>query len=73
MSMRELEAGILSELKRVAGNSKLRLKDMMEWSTGEVKAHEGETRLFLPSNRVFVCVKSELVKAEPPAPGAKGE
>jgi hypothetical protein len=57
MSMRELEASILAELKQVAKNSKIRQKDIMEWSTGEVKAQEGETYFFLPILKVHVCVK----------------
>lgn len=57
MSMRELEASILAELKQVARNSKIRQKDIMEWSTGEVKAQEGETYFFLPNLKVHVCVK----------------
>ncbi len=57
MSMRELEASILAELKQVAKNSKIRQKDIMEWSTGEVKAQEGETYFFLPNLKVHICVK----------------
>jgi hypothetical protein len=57
MSMRELEALILAELKQVAKNSKIRQKDIMEWSTGEVKAQEGETYFFLPDSKIHVCVK----------------
>jgi len=57
MSMKSLEAAILSELKVVAGNPKLRQKDIMEWATGTVKAEEGETLYWLPLNRVNVAVK----------------
>ena len=57
MSMKELEAEILAELRVVAKNNKIRLKDIMEWSTGEVKAQEGETLFFLPILRIYCAVK----------------
>ena len=56
MGIREIEAAILRELKTVAGNSKLRQKDIMEWSTGEIKAHEGEKLYFLPDLKINVAV-----------------
>lgn len=57
MGMREIEAEILRELKTVAGNDKLRQKDIKEWSTGEVKVQEGEKLYFLPGLRINVAVK----------------
>jgi hypothetical protein len=57
MSMKSLEAAILAELRVVANNKKLRQKDIMEWSTGTVKAEEGETLYFLPMLKVHVSVK----------------
>lgn len=57
MSMRELEAGILAELKQVAKNTKIRQKDIMEWSTGKIEPQEGETYFYLPILGVHVCVK----------------
>ena len=38
MSMATLEKGILAELRTVTGKKKLTRNDIMEWSTGEVKA-----------------------------------
>lgn len=66
MSMREIEAGILAELKQVANNAKIRQKDIMEWSTSEIEAQEGETYFFLPILKVHVCVKLpvKVVKTE---------
>lgn len=60
MGMRELESKILQEAKEVTGIKKLRLKDIMEWSTGEVKAQEGEKLFKLPELGVTICIKEEL-------------
>jgi hypothetical protein len=62
--MRTLEAAVLAELKQVAKNSKIRQKDIMEWSTGDVKAREGETYYFLPELKVQVCVKLPVAKSK---------
>lgn len=56
--MRTLENAILIELKKVSGNNKLRLKDIMEWSTGKVEAREDEKSYFLPELKVNVAVKA---------------
>jgi len=63
MALRNLEAAILAELKRVAKNSKIRQKDIVEWSTGMVKAQEGETYFHLPEMGVHVCVVLPAKKA----------
>lgn len=63
MSFATLEREVLAELKQVAKNSKLRLKDIMEWSTGEIKPQEGETYFFLPNLKVHCCVKLPAKKA----------
>jgi hypothetical protein len=55
--MQSLERAVLAELRVVAKNSKLRQKDIMEWSTGKVEAQEGETLYFLPELGVNVSVK----------------
>ena len=57
MGIREIEAAILRELKTVAGNNKLRQKDIVEWSTGGIEFHEGEMRYFLPDLMINVAVK----------------
>ena len=57
MSMKTFEAEILQELRIVAKNKKLRQKDIIEWSTGTVKPHEGETLYKLPIVGVNVAVK----------------
>ena len=66
MSMRQLESAILSEAKTVFANSKLRLKDIMEWRMGEIKLHEGEVTAKLPLNGVWVAIKAEHDKRANP-------
>jgi len=57
MGMRELEAGILRELRKEAKNNKLRQKDILEWSTGAVKIEPGEKQYYLPDLKVNVAIK----------------
>jgi hypothetical protein len=57
MVIRELEKAILSELILVSRNNKIKLKDIMEWSTGEINAQEGETLYYLPELKVNCAVK----------------
>lgn len=57
MSVASLEKAIVKELRIVAKNEKIKLKDLMEWSTGELKAQEGETLFFLPDLKVHCAVK----------------
>lgn len=57
MSMNSLEKAILEELQEVTKNKKLKLKNIMEWSTGEVKAQEGEKLIQLPALQINVAYK----------------
>ena len=57
MSLRDLEGAIMMEFRTVAKNPKLRLKDLMEWSTGNIEAHEGETLYYLPDLKINCAVK----------------
>ncbi len=57
MSVASLEKAIVKELRTVAKNEKIKLKHLMEWSTGELKAQEGETLFFLPDLKVYCAVK----------------
>ena len=58
MSMQSLEREILREAKEVTGNKKLRMKDIMEWSTGEVKPQEGEKLFHLPKLAINIAIKN---------------
>lgn len=62
MSMRQLESAITSEARRIFDNPKLRVKDLMEWSTGQIKPQDGETVEKMPLNGVYVAIKVECDK-----------
>lgn len=66
MSMRSLETAILSELKQVTGRNKLRVKDIMEWSTSEDRVRKGaaadEEVIHCPLNGVW-CAIPKVVSA----------
>lgn len=59
MSLSSLERAIWRELQQVTGNRKIRLKDMMEWSTSAdaLKPREGEKVIHLPLHKVNVVYK----------------
>ena len=57
MGMRELERAVLAEAKTITGNKKLRMKDIMEWSTGDIVPHPGEKLYRLPDMGVNIAVK----------------
>ena len=57
MSMKTLEKAILSEARIVTKRPKLRMKDIMEWSTSNIKPHEGEQLYHLPNMGVNICIK----------------
>ena len=67
MSMQTLERAILAEAKTVLNNPKLKMKDIMEWSTGPVKAEDGEVIVELPGLGVNVAVakSNDLRQAQP--------
>ncbi len=60
MSMLELERRIWKEAKETFNNPKLRLKDILEWSTSEDGAKEnlrdGEVMIGIPSLGVWVVI-----------------
>ena len=62
MSMRALESAITSEARRIFNNPKLRVKDLMEWSTGQIKSQDGEVVEKMPLNGVYVAIKAECDK-----------
>lgn len=57
MGIKQLEAAVLAEAKKVTGNRKLRMKDIMEWSTGDIKAQKDEKQYKLPELNVNIAVK----------------
>jgi hypothetical protein len=62
MSMATLERAILAGMKTTFNNPKLRLKDIQEWSTGEITPRAGEVAVFVPDPGVYVAVKTEYDK-----------
>ncbi len=57
MTMRDLERATWQEAKVVFNNPKLRLKDLLEWSTGDVKPEsDDEVVAILPELQLSVCI-----------------
>jgi hypothetical protein len=62
MGIRTLEAEIVQELRDVTGLKSLRQKDIVEWSTGNVKTEAGELLAHLPKlaiNVAYVSTKKQ--------------
>ena len=57
MGMQSLKRAILAEARIVTGNKKLKMKDIMEWSTGKITSHPGEKIYQLPELCVNIAVK----------------
>jgi hypothetical protein len=64
MSVRDLERQIVAELREVTGLRHLRLKDLMEWSSGPITAHVGETVVRLPGLKLNACYVDPKAKAQ---------
>lgn len=62
MSMATLERAVLSGAQSVLHNPKLKKKDILEWSTGDVKAGDGEVVVYVSDPGCNVCVKKEFDK-----------
>ncbi|KKK81615.1 hypothetical protein LCGC14_2811660 [marine sediment metagenome] len=57
MTMASFERVILAEARIKTGNSKLKMKDIMEWSTGDIEAQEGKVLYHLSEVNVNIAVK----------------
>ncbi len=64
MSMATLEREIVREAQVILKNKKLRLKDIMEWSTGEIEEVKCEVIFSIPSLGVNVAVDKAMDKRE---------
>lgn len=62
MSLSTLENIIVIELRSITGNMKITKNWIMEWSTGPVKAAEGETLYYLPTLKVNCAIKAPAKK-----------
>lgn len=56
MGFATLEKAVLEAAKVVIRNPKLKRKDLLAWSTGEVSAEEGEVAFELPELSINVVV-----------------
>lgn len=65
MGFRQLESAIAAETREIFCNRKIRLKDIMEWSTRVIDQQEGEVVEYMPRHKVFVAIKQELDKRMP--------
>jgi high-affinity K+ transport system ATPase subunit B len=54
----QLEAMILAEAREVTKNKKLRQKDILAWTTGELVPMDGETVVELPGVGVRIAFKT---------------
>lgn len=59
MGIRELNKAMLIEAKKITGNKKLKQKDIMEWSTGNIVAQEGEKTYKLPELGIYIAAKEQ--------------
>ena len=59
MSMATLERAIVIEARKVLKNPKLRIKDIMEWSTSPIKENDGEIIIRVDDPGVYVAIKRE--------------
>ena len=65
MSMRSLESAITTEARIVFNNKKLRIKDLLEWSTCGIAPRATEVVELMPSNKVYVAISVEHDKRAP--------
>ena len=59
MTMKDLEREILVEAREVTGNKKLRMADIMEWTTGDCDKRDDEIRFRLPKLQIEIAIKKE--------------
>ena len=57
MSIASLEYEISVEAKAITGDNKLRMEDIMEWSTGDIEAQENEVLYHPPRMDANIAVK----------------
>ena len=60
--MATIERAVLAGARIGFNNSNLRLKDIREWSSGEIKPQDGEVTQYIPDPGVFVTILKECDK-----------
>ncbi len=58
MSLQTLERMILTDAKILFKNPKLRMKDILEWSTGDIKPQEGEVVVWVKTGANVAILKT---------------
>ena len=53
----KIDKTILTEVRKVKNDQTIRNKDVMEWSTGDIKPHDGEEIFRLPELGINVALK----------------
>jgi hypothetical protein len=66
MSFKDLERAVLSELREVAKDNKIKMSEVMEWSTGEVTGHhhaivEKGARLYELKGELYMEVTQPVI------------
>lgn len=62
MSLNQFESQIWRAAQRLLNNPKMRKKDLLEWSTGEVQGREGEVVLKIEELGVTIAVDQSIDK-----------
>lgn len=62
MSMATLERAVLAGAKVTFNNPKLKMKDILEWSTGQVTPQDGEVVARVEDPGVYVAIQKEMDK-----------
>jgi hypothetical protein len=57
--MATLKRAVLAGAKLAFNNPKLKMKDIQEWNSGEIKPHDGEEVIWVPDPGVYVAIKRE--------------
>ena len=62
--MSSMDKGVWRECQRVLNNPRMRLKDLHEWSTGEIVPQEGEIALQVDvyGTAIYVAVPASVDK-----------
>lgn len=59
MGLTILERAILKEAKEYTGLTKLKMSDILEWSTAKIKHHEGEVEFLLPKLQIYISISAK--------------
>lgn len=73
MSMASLERAVLVGARIALNNPKLKMKEIMEWSTGTIEPHAGEVVVNVPDPGVNVAVLVEHDKRNTGGNSAAGQ